>query len=212
MLSSLRQRQRQSRRLASKLLAVIRVNHIELRLLRSACLLALAALLTILLTREDSQLLELFPGDIFLPKADAAQSGDQSKPREQSKQPAPEGVVKTLVVAWNEGDPDSIARLFVPDGVLVTPTGSVVRSRSEIQKTIVKERQGRLKETSLRNTVEDVSLVDANTAVVKGKYLIDGMKILGVKTSAEGSYIFRQIKQQGRWMISKAEVHRKKTD
>ena len=60
--------------------------------------------------------------------------------------------------------------------------------------------------------MDDVSLVDANTAVVKGKYLIDGVKILGVKTSAEGSYVFRQKKQEGHWMISKAEVLRKKRE
>ncbi|HET8564668.1 MAG TPA: SgcJ/EcaC family oxidoreductase [Candidatus Binatia bacterium] len=186
------------------------MSHTQLRLLRIAFLLALAALLTIVPAREDRQLLELYPLDTFPQEANAATRQAQSK--DQSKQPAPEAIVKNLVVAWNQGDSDSIARLFLPDGVLVMPTGSVVRSRPEIQKTIVKERLGRLKETTLRNTVDDVSLVDANTAVVKGKYLIDGVKILGLKTSAEGSYIFRQIKQQGRWMIAKAEVHRKKSE
>jgi ketosteroid isomerase-like protein len=67
-----------------------------------------------------------------------------------------------------------------------------------------------LKESVLSNTVEDVSLVDANTALVRGKYVLDGMKVMGVKTSPEGSYILRQRKQQGTWKIAKAEVLGKK--
>ncbi len=126
------------------------------------------------------------------------------------KQPVPETIVQTLVLAWNRGDSEAVARMFLPNGVLIIPTGSVIRSRNEIRKRILEERRGRLKESTLRNTVEDVSVVDANTALVRGQYTLDGVKILGVKTSPAGSYVLRQKKLQGAWLIEKAEVLGKK--
>ena len=121
-------------------------------------------------------------------------------------------LVETLVTAWNKNDIETIAKLFLPDAVLIMPTGSVIRSRPQIRKRIIDERQGRLKETTLRNTVEAVSLLNNNTAVVRGRYQLDGMKILGFKAAPEGPFILRQKKQQGRWMISRAEILRKKAD
>jgi uncharacterized protein (TIGR02246 family) len=133
-----------------------------------------------------------------------------AKGKRSAEQQAPESIVKNLVLAWNRGDSEAVAGLFLSDGILIIPTGSVIHSRSAIRKRILDERQGRLKESVLSNTVEDVSLVDANTALVRGKYVLDGMKVMGVKTSPEGSYILRQRKHQGTWKIAKAEVLGKK--
>jgi uncharacterized protein (TIGR02246 family) len=144
----------------------------------------------------------------LIQSAEAAAS--PAKGKRSAEQQAPESIVKNLVLAWNRGDSEAVAGLFLPDGILIIPTGSVIHSRSAIRKRILDERQGRLKESVLSNTVEDVSLVDANTALVRGKYVLDGMKVMGVKTSPEGSYILRQRKQQGTWKIAKAEVLGKK--
>ena len=35
-------------------------------------------------------------------------------------------VVDNLISAWNKNDAEAIAKLFLPDGILVTPTGSVI--------------------------------------------------------------------------------------
>jgi uncharacterized protein (TIGR02246 family) len=163
------------------------------------------------LVTAEGQLSEPLPVSAFRAEARAAAAAE-TQSQNTVKQPAPETIIKNVVLAWNRGDSGAIAGLFLPDGVLVTPTGSVIQTRAEIKKTIDKERQGRLKETILKNTVDDVSFVDANTAVVKGKYQLEGMKILGLDTSPEGSYVLRQKKQQGRWMIAKAEVLPKKSD
>lgn len=74
------------------------------------------------------------------------------------------------------------------------------------------ERRGRLKDTVLHHTVEGVALDSANTAVVKGKYELKGMKLLGITTSPEGLFVLRQRKQGGRWMISRAELSRNNTE
>jgi uncharacterized protein (TIGR02246 family) len=141
----------------------------------------------------------------------AAELGE-TKSSAPSKQLGPESIIKNLVLAWNRGDGRAVARFFLADGILVTPTGAVVQSRGAIQKVIDKERQGRLKDTILKSSVDDVSPMDADTAIVKGKYQLEGMKIMGVTTSPEGSYVLRQKKQQGRWMIAKAEIFGKKSE
>jgi uncharacterized protein (TIGR02246 family) len=141
----------------------------------------------------------------------AMQSAEGSPTPKSGKMPAkqvpPEAIVKHLVLAWNRGDSEAVARMFLPNGVLIIPTGSVIRSRGEIRKRLLDERKGRLKESTLSNTVEGVSLIDANTALVKGQYVLQGMKVMGIKTSPAGSYVLRQKRQQGgAWFIEKAEV------
>ncbi len=120
---------------------------------------------------------------------------------------APESTVKELVQAWNHGDADKIAKLFLPDGVLRLPTGSEIKSREEIKNTIAKHHDGMLKETKLTNNIEGVS-TDGDNAVVKGNYQLEGIKVLGFSTSSTGTYEFHGTKRDGRWLIAKAEVSR----
>jgi uncharacterized protein (TIGR02246 family) len=146
--------------------------------------------------------------ELSAPKEEGAISQPQQA-KTAEKEIAPEATVKELVLAWNRSDAKNISALFVPNGVLITPTGSEIHSRADIQKTISEQRNGMLKETTLTNTVDDVSHPDADTAVVKGTYELQGIKVLGFTSSSTGSYVFRQTKQDGRWLISKAEVTRK---
>jgi uncharacterized protein (TIGR02246 family) len=116
-----------------------------------------------------------------------------------------ESTIKKLVQAWNQGDADEIAELFLPDGVLRLPTGSEIKSREEIKKTIAKHHDGMLKETKLTNSIEGVSN-EGDKAVVRGNYQLEGIKVLGFSTSSTGTYEFHGNKRDGRWLIAKAEV------
>ena len=120
---------------------------------------------------------------------------------------APESTVKELVQAWNQGDADKIAKLFLPDGVLRLPTGSEIKSREEIKNTVAQHHDGMLKDTKLTNSIHGVS-TNGDNAVVKGNYQLEGIKVLGFSTSSTGSYEFHGIKREGRWLIAKAEVSR----
>lgn len=120
---------------------------------------------------------------------------------------APESTIKKLVQAWNYGDADEIAELFLPDGVLRLPTGSEIKSREEIKKTIAKHHDGMLKETKLTNSIEGVSN-KGDIAVVRGNYRLEGIKVLGFSTSSTGTYEFHGNKRDGRWLIAKGEVTR----
>lgn len=121
-------------------------------------------------------------------------------------------VVDNLVKAWNKNDTEAIAKFFLPDAVLVLPTGSAIWSRSAIRKRIMDERRGRLKDTVLHHSVEDVSLDGANTAVVRGTYQLKGMKLMGITRSPEGLFVLRQRKQGEPWMISRAELSRNNSE
>jgi uncharacterized protein (TIGR02246 family) len=128
------------------------------------------------------------------------------KTSDESADTAPDKTVQQLVETWNRGKPEEIAGLFMADGTLVIPTGSEIQSRDQIQKTISEKRAGVLKETTLSNTVDQVTRPDENTALVQGTYKLEGIKVLGVSTNSTGSYKIRQVKRDGRWFISRAEV------
>ena len=145
------------------------------------------------------------------PTAQPPRTAEESKSRAQGETP-PDETVKELVRTWNQGKVESIARFFAANGTLIIPTGTSIQSRSEIEKTIAEKRSGLLKETTLSNTVTEITRPDAETAIVTGTYQLEGIKILGFNTSATGSYVLRQIKEEGRWLISRAEVNRGNKD
>ena len=124
----------------------------------------------------------------------------------ESTDTPPDRTIKELVRTWNGGSAEQIASLFISDGTLVIPSGSQIQSREEIKKTLSEKRSGVLKETTLTNTIDEVTRPEPDTALVHGTYKLDGIKILGVNTSATGTYTLRQVKRDGRWFISKAEL------
>lgn len=111
--------------------------------------------------------------------------------------------LESFVAAWNEKNSDSITRLFLADAVLVMPSSNVTRSRANIRKRLLSEWEGKLKGSKLSHSVEAISF-QGSDAIVKGKYRLDGVTILGFKT--EGPFVLRQKQLQGRWMIAKAEI------
>jgi hypothetical protein len=92
------------------------------------------------------------------------------------------------------------------------PTGSVVYSRAAIKKRLIDERNGKLKDTILQNTIAGVAFPNKQAAIVQGNYRLQGMKIFGLETSPAGRFVFHQRNQQGQWLISKAELFRQKAD
>ena len=137
--------------------------------------------------------------------AEKSATSEKTKDREPAE-PPPDRTIKELVHTWNQGNAEDIARLFLSDGTLIIPPGALIASRPEIQKTISEKRAGVLKQTTLTNTIDKVSRPNPETAVVQGTYKLDGIKIMGFSTSATGSYMLRQVKRQGRWLIARAEV------
>jgi len=149
---------------------------------------------------EESDTSKLPPGS-----AERSKSFDESVPPSEQSAPSPDRTVKELVAAWNQGQGRDIAEMFVSDGVLILPAGSQIQSRAEIEKTIAEKGADILKDTTLSNTVDDVSQTDADSVTVKGTYQIEGIKVLGFAKSAKGSYVLHQVKRDGRWLISRAE-------
>jgi uncharacterized protein (TIGR02246 family) len=137
---------------------------------------------------------------------DSRSGADREPTAREPNVEMPNATAAKLVRAWNRGSSQEIANLFTPDGILAIPNGSEIQSKSEIEKTIAEKRGGLLRETTLSNTVDEVSQLDADTAVVRGRYQLDGIKILGFSTGATGTFILRQLKREGKWLISKAEV------
>jgi len=150
-----------------------------------------------------SLLLMAWPGHAAT-KTDGGQAGNKNV----SEKKIVAKTVDTVTMAWNKNEPDVIAGLFLPDAVLVMPTGSVVKSRAAIRKRLIDERNGKLKDTTLENRIAAIFFPNSQAAIVRGEYQLHGMKILGFETSPAGKFVFHQRKHQGRWMIAKAEILR----
>ena len=146
---------------------------------------------------------------IFLPLSEKLVGGAHAGRQNPDDRKLISASVEHLVSAWNEKDSDMIAKLFLPDAVLVMPTGTVTRSRNSIRQRLIAEWRGKLKDSRLNHLVEAISL-QGSDAVVKGTYRLEGMSILGVDAAPEGPFVLRHRKQQGRWMIAKAEILRHK--
>jgi uncharacterized protein (TIGR02246 family) len=127
----------------------------------------------------------LVPLVLLIPaSAKSASNSDDAKSISQ--------VIANVVSAWNENNIEAIARVFLSDGILITPRGSVIRTRSEIRKRISSERQGKLKDTVLTHSITKMSVQDNGPAVVEGIYELKGMKILAIEISPRGSFIAHQ--------------------
>ena len=72
--------------------------------------------------------------------------------------------------------------------------------------TVLDAWSGKLRATVLSHTVESVSFESKDTAVVKGKYRLDGLKVLGFEKAPEDCSF--QAQKNSRWMIAKAELLR----
>jgi uncharacterized protein (TIGR02246 family) len=158
----------------------------------------------------------------FYPKEDSPQeSPTEYEKTQQSESPVPSDnrsttgdsnaempneTAKKLVRAWNQGNTREVADLFTSDGTLTMPNGASIHSKPEIAKLITEKRAGPLSEATLTNTVDEVSQRDGKTAVVKGRYQLDGIKVVGFRTAATGTFVLRQIQRDGKWLISKAEI------
>jgi ketosteroid isomerase-like protein len=121
-------------------------------------------------------------------------------------------IAEIVAIARNKNDSETLASLFLPEAVLITPTGSVIQSRAAIKQRIIDGAQWKTEEHYFAKTIAGVSLPSGQAAVVRGKYQLHGMKIFGFESYPAGTFVFHQTKQHGRWMISKAEILRQKSD
>src|SRR5258707_8724645 len=105
------------------------------------------------------------------PTARSPRTAEEGSSPAQGETPPPDDTVKKLVRTWNQGKVENIASLFAADGTLIIPTGTSIQSRSEIEKLIAEK--GLLKETTLINTVAEIALPEADTAIIKATYHIE---------------------------------------
>jgi uncharacterized protein (TIGR02246 family) len=131
---------------------------------------------------------------------------DNQSTTADAKTEMPNETAKKLVSAWNRGNGQEVAELFTSDGTLTMPNGENIQSKAEIAKLITEKRAGPLSETTLTNTVDEVFPQDDKTAIVKGRYQLDGIKVVGFRTAATGTFVLRQVQRDGKWLISKAEI------
>jgi len=90
---------------------------------------------------------------------------------EQAAREAAESIAKQFETAYNAGNPAGIANLFAPGGVYLTPGGTMLSNRQEIEKAVA----GRINAGWTKETVKVIDAHPAGNEVwLIGEYTIAG--------------------------------------
>lgn len=120
-------------------------------------------------------------------------------------------IVRTSVEAWNKDDADALVALFLPGGDFISPSGGTANNREEIKRLLTREHQELFKGTTLTKTIRRIAFPQPDLADVTGVYELSGVPLfLGITLSPEGPFRFHLKQRDGRWMIERAHITRKK--
>jgi uncharacterized protein (TIGR02246 family) len=111
--------------------------------------------------------------------------------------------------AWNKHDPKLMASFFLPDGDLINPFGRHAKGTAEIEKLFTEEQSGPMAGTSYSGTIESISYIGKNVAIVDVAGEISGMK--GPDGTAAGAPFKHHVtwiaeKKNGKWFAHGARA------
>jgi len=127
--------------------------------------------------------------------------------REQGKSAAPSaeeqairGVVDAFAKAFDKHDAEAIAKLFIPDGKLVTEDGSVIEGRKDIAATFA-EMFSANPEAKIEVHVDAIRLLGSELAVEVGQ---TKMTPASNETPIVDRYTVIHVKRDGKWWMALA--------
>lgn len=105
--------------------------------------------------------------------------------------------------AWNKHDPKALAEFWTKDGDLLSPwTAQVYVGRSDIEKHFAEEHSDGMKDSKIKLDIENVRLIDPDTAFVDMDLTISGMKVADEEAAPFHSHgVFLFVKNDGKWKI-----------
>lgn len=107
-----------------------------------------------------------------------------------------------FVAAWEKHDPKALADFWTDDGDLLSLWSAVYSGKPAIEKLFAKEQANEMKHSHIKIVVENVRLIDPETAFVDADLTISGMTVDGEKAVPlhdHAVYLF--VKRDGKWRI-----------
>jgi uncharacterized protein (TIGR02246 family) len=118
-------------------------------------------------------------------------------------------LVEQFVEAWNDDDVEALSALFTEDGTLHAPGGSRATSRHNIRRLLLTKHDKIFHGTTIRETITSVDFRIDGQAIVRGDYILNGLKLLGfIPIAPHGSFTLHVIENDEAWKIWRAKITR----
>jgi uncharacterized protein (TIGR02246 family) len=114
-----------------------------------------------------------------------------------------QNLVVDFVSAWNRHDAKALAAFWAQDGDLIPLAEvNVIRGREAIEQYFEEAERDRLKDAYLKLSVQNIHMIDPETAFVDADFTISGLKVAGVESVPIHDHaIYLLVKQDGKWQI-----------
>lgn len=107
-----------------------------------------------------------------------------------------------FTTAWNNHDPHALADFWADDGDLLTPWAKVFKGKTDIEKHFAEEHADQMKDSQIKFVIQNLRLIDPNTAFVDADLTITGMTVAGEKADPFHTHaVFLFVKRDGQWKI-----------
>lgn len=118
-------------------------------------------------------------------------------------------LVMEFIRAWNDDDMDRLLSLFIEDGIFITSKGRRAESQREIRRLLTRERDRLFDGTILIGAVESLEELNEDTLRVKGRYELNGYKIMGfIPATPRGRFFMTLVYRDGDLMIRRVRLVR----
>ena len=106
--------------------------------------------------------------------------------------------------AWNSSDGDGIARVFMKNGTLVIPDGTMLEGRSAIEAFYRDVFSRGYRGSRARSVVKRVSVLLSDVAIVDGEWSIEGAHTAngGLRSPEHGIFCAVLVHQNNSWRIA----------
>ena len=106
--------------------------------------------------------------------------------------------------AWNRHDPKAMASFWMLDGDYMEPDGRHPKGQAEVEKLFTQEQQTVFKESTISLTIETVWFINADVAMVDGKYDLSGVRDLEGKQlpTRSGHLTAVLMREDGTWKVA----------
>ena len=110
-----------------------------------------------------------------------------------------------FVAAWNQHNPQAMAKVYQDGADMINPFGRVAKSRSEIEKLFKEEHAGSLKESRMALTPEGLRTLTPDVAVADYSFEVTGARDRsGKEISLRGHLTLVLQKQADQWLVAAA--------
>ena len=117
---------------------------------------------------------------------------------------------KDFSTAWNQHNSKAVADLWTIDGDFLSPWthANLIKGREAIEKYLSNEYQDTMKNSTLKMTIDNIRLIDPETAFADVDFTITGMTMSGIPAEPFNDHaIFILVQRDGKWKIQVARPY-----